>query len=130
MGSTYQTVKDILAITRGVTYSRVNRAVVALEEAGIIHPWRGEANGRRFTVDDGLRVKRFLALTQDGKTLETALAELRTEILEDEIERLREENQHLRALVEVRPEPWWLRLIRRALVLWRPSRSAATVSKN
>jgi len=130
MEETYQTVKEILEVTRGVSYSRLNRSVVALEEAGLIHPWRGESNGRRFTVDDGLRVRRFLALTQDGKTLESALADLRAEILEEKVEQLEEENTRLRALVEYRPEPWWLALLRRVFFPWRLWRSAGPESRN
>ena len=124
----YRTLKDIEAKTKGVGYQKINRACNALVEAELVHPWRGVHNERRLSLDDALRVERFISFSSNGQTLKTAIGQLRSTILEEENEKLRRENERLRALVEVTPNPWWMRLFRwMRIVRVRASNAATTL---
>ena len=108
----FRTLRDIQAATPDVSYQRLYRAANALMDAVLVHPWRGEHNELRFSLDDSLRLSRFFSLSRNGETAQTAVGELRSVILQEENANLRRENERLRALVEVTPNPWWMRLLR------------------
>ena len=110
MDKHFRTLKEIEAKVKGVSYQKLNRASNALVEAELIHPWRGANNERRFSLDDALRIERFIGLLSNGQTMKTAVEELRSIILEERVEQLEKENKELRALVEVRQDHWWMRL--------------------
>ena len=95
-----------------MSYQKINRACNALIEAELVHPWRGQHNARLLSLDDALRIERFVSLLSNGQTMKSAVGELRSVILQEENERLQRENERLRALVEVTPDPWWMRLFR------------------
>ena len=129
MGLPHETTRDILAACWGVSDSEMDRARRALERAGLIHPWRDDADEWRFGRSDALRVKRLLTLLQEGKTLESALLKIRAELLLVEADQLLVTNKGLRAPVKVRPEPWWMRCLRRLFGVWRPPRSTVWMSE-
>lgn len=112
MDKHFRTLKEIEAKLKSVSYQRLNRASNALAEAEIIRPWRGTNNERRFSLDDALRIERFISLLSNGQTMKTAVEELRSAILEQRVAQLEKENKELLALVEVKQDHWWTRLFR------------------
>lgn len=99
------TLKDLQTQLRGYKYNYLYRALVALEQRAIIHPWRGNQNEYQLTLDDARRLRRFLQIVKNGKSFKTAVLELKIEEQETEIERLR-------SLVPVSvTEPWWKRVL-------------------
>ena len=112
MDKHFRTLKEIEAKLKGISYQKLNRASNALAETEIISPWRGTNNERRFSLDDALRIERFIGLLSNGQTIKTAVEELRSAILEEQVEQLKKENKELRALVEVKTDHWWMRLFR------------------
>jgi len=112
MDKNYRTLKEVEAKLNGVSYQKLNRASNALVEAELIHPWRGANNERRFSLDDALRIERFIGLLSNGQTAKSAVEELRSAILEERVEKLEKENKELLALVEIKQDHWWMRLFR------------------
>ena len=114
MNTGYRTLKEISDQVKGVSYQKVHRAVSALRNAEIIAPWHGENNELRLTLDDGLRLSRFLGLLRNGDTLRSAIPKLESEMLRSRVRELEAENDRLKALVEWKPS-WWSRVLRRLL---------------
>ena len=112
MDKHYRTLKEVEAKLKGVSYQKLNRASNALGEAELIHPWRGANNERRFSLDDALRIERFIGLLENGQTMKTAVEELRSIILGERVKQLERENKELLALVEVKQDHWWMRFFR------------------
>jgi hypothetical protein len=112
MDKNFRTLKEIEAKMKGVSYQKLNRASNALEEAELIHSWRGTNNERRFSLDDALHIERFIGLSSTGQTTKTSVEELRSELQQQRIDKLEKENKELRALVEVTTNHWWSRLFR------------------
>jgi len=108
----YRTLKDIETKIKDINYQRLNRASNSLVDAELVHPWRGANNERRFTLDDALRIERFIGLLSNGQTAKSAVEDLRSSILKERIEQLEKENKELLALVEVKQDHWWMRLFR------------------
>lgn len=114
MDKGYRTLKEISDEVKYVSYQKLHRAVSALREAGIIAPWHGENNELRLTLDDGLRLKRFLGFLRNGDSLKSAIPKLESEMLRSRVHELESENERLKALVEWKPS-WWARVLRRLL---------------
>jgi len=112
MDAHYRSLKNIEAKLKGVSYQKLNRCSNALVEAELVHPWRGANNERRFSLDDGLRIERFIGLLSNGQTAKTAVEEMRSSILEERVKQLERENRELRALIDVKQDHWWMRLFR------------------
>jgi hypothetical protein len=106
----YVTLRDILEKSNGLSYQKLHRAVAALKEAGLIKPWHGVNNELRLTLDGERVLRRLIGILKNGTALQNAVLILKLELLQEEKERLEEENRRLHALVEVKP-PWWKRVI-------------------
>jgi Fe2+ or Zn2+ uptake regulation protein len=106
-----------------ITYNTIYRAVVTLEEAGLISPWRGSNNERHLTLDQKRVVETFLALVKTGKAFKYALLETKIQILEAE-------NKRLKALlpVEVKP-PWWKQLLSWWWRIWPRGKASRSQSR-
>jgi len=116
MSEHFRTLHDVADASRDISYQKISRAVNALEAAGVVHPWRGQNNEIRLTLDDAQRVERVLTLIRNQETVGRAVERLIREQLERRIEQLEAENQELRSLqlIEVKPAPakrltGWLR---------------------
>ena len=114
MKATYTTLREIGKETADVSYQKLHRAITALREAAMVSPWHGENNELRLTLDDGLRLKRFLGFIRNGDSLKSALSKLESDVLRSRVDELQNENERLKALVEWKPR-WWVRLLRRML---------------
>ena len=112
MDKHFRTLKEVEAKLNYISYQKLNRASNAFTEAKIISPWRGTNNERRFSLDDALRIERFIGLLSNGQSTKTSVEELHSAILEEQVAKLKKENKELRALVEVKVDHWWMRLFR------------------
>jgi len=119
MDSEFETLKSVMKKEPALSYQKITRAVTAMEEADLITPWRGVNNRICLTYDDAALLRQFIGVLRKGQTLRSAVVILRRDLERDHIERLRQEisdlraeNERLCALVEVKPVPRWLRIIR------------------
>jgi|GEM_PF-4160946 len=104
----FVTLKELLAEI-GVNYPKLYRGVVLLEAEGMISPWKSERGGYRLTLRDAGLLRQFFTILKNGNGFKDASYILRIKLLEEEKDRLEEENRRLHALVEVKP--WWKRVI-------------------
>jgi hypothetical protein len=119
MKTDFVTLKDILQKEPGFSYQKVTRAVAVMRDATLLAPWRGENNRICLTYDDAALLRQFIGFLRNGQTLGSAVEMLKRDMERAHIERLSQEiaglqaeNEKLRALVEVQPIPWWVRVVR------------------
>lgn len=119
MDNEFETLKGVMKKEPALSYQKITRAVTAMEEADLITPWRGVNNRICLTYDDAALLRQFIGVLRKGQTLRSAVVMVKRDLERDHVERLqrevldlRGENERLRALVEVKPVPWWLRISR------------------